>query len=209
MAALRLSYTLLFAGRKLEKRHVLSVWKGQVLSSEILKMVCIYTVFIFARVYCFPLFSIPHIASMISVFSDEERQFTFDYSWNSFVPRDHPSYASQSIVWQQVGVGVLENAYAGYNCSLFAYGQTGSGKSYSMMGYGEDKGIIPIACEQIFKRIAENTDPNLTIRVEASMYVTYDLISSQLLPFHLPLPFHIQDGDLYGKSKRFVCSEKW
>lgn len=33
--------------------------------------------------------------------------------------------------------------------SLFAYGQTGSGKSYSMVGYGEDKGIIPLACEEV------------------------------------------------------------
>lgn len=62
---------------------------------------------------------------------------------------------------------------SGYNCSLFAYGQTGSGKSYSMMGYGEDKGIIPMACERIFDRIASNVDPDLTIRVEASMLEIY------------------------------------
>ena len=61
----------------------------------------------------------------------------------------------------------------GYNCSLFAYGQTGAGKSYSMMGYGEDKGIIPIACERIFDRIDSNTDPDLTIKVEASMLEIY------------------------------------
>ena len=64
-------------------------------------------------------------------------------------------------------------AVAGYNCSLFAYGQTGAGKSYSMMGYGEDKGIIPIACERIFENIDNNTDPNLTIKVEASMLEIY------------------------------------
>ncbi len=62
---------------------------------------------------------------------------------------------------------------AGYHCSLFAYGQTGSGKSYSMMGYGEAKGIIPIACERIFDRCASNTDPNLTIKVQCSMLEIY------------------------------------
>jgi hypothetical protein len=35
----------------------------------------------------------------------------------------------------------------GYNCCLFAYGQTGSGKSYSMIGYGLNKGIVPLSCE--------------------------------------------------------------
>ena len=61
----------------------------------------------------------------------------------------------------------------GYNCSLFAYGQTGAGKSYSMMGYGPDKGIIPLACERIFDRIEGNTDDSLTIKVEASMLEIY------------------------------------
>ncbi len=42
-----------------------------------------------------------------------------------------------------------------------------------MMGYGEDKGIIPIACERIFDRIDSNTDPDLTIKVEASMLEIY------------------------------------
>lgn len=49
--------------------------------------------------------------------------FTFDFSYNSFVPRDDPAYASQDTVWNDIGVGVLKNAYEGFNCSLFAYGQ--------------------------------------------------------------------------------------
>lgn len=63
--------------------------------------------------------------------------------------------------------------FSGYNCSLFAYGQTGAGKSYSMMGYGEDKGIIPIASQEIFERINRNEDPDLTFRVETSMLEIY------------------------------------
>ena len=43
-------------------------------------------------------------------------------------------------VFGDLGRGVLDNAWKGYNCSLFAYGQTGSGKSYSMVGYGANKG---------------------------------------------------------------------
>merc|ERR1712048_1431429 len=51
------------------------------------------------------------------------------------------------------GQGVLDNAYKGFNCSLFAYGQTGAGKSYSMVGYGPNKGIVPISCDELFKKI--------------------------------------------------------
>ena len=29
-------------------------------------------------------------------------------------------------------------------------GQTGSGKSYSVVGYGTNRGIVPLVCEEIF-----------------------------------------------------------
>ncbi|RDD47595.1 Kinesin-like protein KIF28P [Trichoplax sp. H2] len=64
-----------------------------------------------------------------------------------------PKYASQRAVFDDLGQGVLNNAFEGYNCSLFAYGQTGSGKSYSMVGYGPNKGIVPITCDELFKAI--------------------------------------------------------
>lgn len=48
----------------------------------------------------------------------------------------------QKRVFSDLGKGVLENAWAGYNCSLFAYGQTGSGKSYSIVGFKGNKGSV-------------------------------------------------------------------
>jgi len=38
-----------------------------------------------------------------------------------------------------------------------------------MVGYGADRGIIPIACENIFERMKGNEDPDLTIKVTCSM----------------------------------------
>lgn len=46
----------------------------------------------------------------------------------------------QKELFNDVGTGVLDNAWGGYNTSLFAYGQTGSGKSWSVVGYGANKG---------------------------------------------------------------------
>ena len=75
-------------------------------------------------------------------------------------PKDH-KYADQDRVFQDLGIGVLENAFAGYHTCLFAYGQTGSGKSYSIVGYGNNKGVIPLVCEEIFRRIDERqNDPS-------------------------------------------------
>ena len=43
-------------------------------------------------------------------------------------------------VYNDLGQTVLDNAWAGYNTSLFAYGQTGSGKSWSIVGYSPNRG---------------------------------------------------------------------
>ena len=102
----------------------------------------------------------------------EAKSFTFDFSYWSHEPA--PNFATQQVVFDDLGIGVLENAWQGYNVSLFAYGQTGSGKSYSMVGYGEDKGIIPCACAELFRRIESNTQADVTYHVQASMMEIYN-----------------------------------
>ena len=106
-----------------------------------------------------------------------ETTFTFDYSYWSHdrdsLPPDAP-FATQRVVFDDLGKDVLENAWAGYNVCLFAYGQTGSGKSYSMVGPpdggGEDdEGIVPRACREIFARFAEAKARGVTGRVEVTM----------------------------------------
>ena len=82
------------------------------------------------------------------------------------------------------GKDILDNAFAGYNCSLFAYGQTGSGKSYSIVGYGVNRGIIPMACEEMFNRIEANQESAITYQVTVSMLEIYneqvrDLLNSK------------------------------
>ncbi|CAF4449114.1 unnamed protein product, partial [Adineta steineri] len=51
-----------------------------------------------------------------------------------------------------------------FNCSLFAYGQTGSGKSYSMIGYGVNRGIVPIACDELFQQIQHKKDSTIVCK---------------------------------------------
>ncbi|KAF9182189.1 kinesin-like protein Klp8 [Haplosporangium sp. Z 767] len=100
------------------------------------------------------------------------KSFSFDHSYWSFDKSD-PNYAGQQRLYEDLGVELLNHSFSGYNTCIVAYGQTGSGKSYSMMGYGEERGIIPLSCHELFRRIEANKDPTLSYRVEVSYMEIY------------------------------------
>ncbi len=43
-----------------------------------------------------------------------------------------------------------------------------------MIGYGANKGIVPLACEEIFQRIGKNTDKDKMYEVTVSMVEIYN-----------------------------------
>jgi kinesin family member 1 len=114
-----------------------------------------------------------NMTKIVNPANNETKSFTFDFSYWSHDPT-HPNFASQKTVFNDLGITVLENAWAGYNVSLFAYGQTGSGKSYSMMGPKDDPGIIPLVCQEIFRRIDSNENEDISFRVDCSMLEIYN-----------------------------------
>ncbi|KAL0566226.1 hypothetical protein V5O48_015791 [Marasmius crinis-equi] len=102
--------------------------------------------------------------------------FSFDKSYWSAGPRDEPGYCSQQTLYDDLGKELLDHGFAGFNACILAYGQTGSGKSYSMMGYGPDKGIIPLTCSELFTRVEARKaqDPNINFTVEVSYIEIYN-----------------------------------
>lgn len=54
----------------------------------------------------------------------QERTFSYDYSYWSH-DENSPNFASQETVFNDIGRLIINNAFEGYNTSLFAYGQTG------------------------------------------------------------------------------------
>ena len=93
----------------------------------------------------------------------QQHKFTFDYryelmklcQWKELQDRfslhsywSHDAsdrhFVDQSRVYEDLGTGVVDNAFDGYNACVFAYGQTGSGKTHTMMG-GEGKSSILFA----------------------------------------------------------------
>ncbi|XP_069400472.1 kinesin-like protein KIF28P [Ovis canadensis] len=116
---------------------------------------------------------------------EHTKTFTFDLAYWShngfqkdkdgvFISADPGGkFAGQKEVFHDLGRGILDSAWQGYNTTLLAYGQTGSGKSYSMIGFGANKGIIPNVCEELFQAI-ENRDKNQEYQVTFSMLEIYN-----------------------------------
>lgn len=82
-------------------------------------------------------------------------------------------YVDQLKVWDLLGEEILEKAWGGLNVTLFAYGQTGAGKSYTQFGYGANKGIIPMAANEMFRRIEANTDTQVSYEVTLRIIEIY------------------------------------
>ncbi|XP_077454906.1 kinesin-like protein KIF13A isoform X3 [Stigmatopora argus] len=104
----------------------------------------------------------------------QSKVFAFDHCFWSMDESNVPKYAGQEVVFQCLGEGILENAFQGYNACIFAYGQTGSGKSFSMMGNGEQPGLIPRLCCSLFERVHKEENEGHTFKVEVSYMEIYN-----------------------------------
>ncbi|XP_069494754.1 stAR-related lipid transfer protein 9-like isoform X2 [Ambystoma mexicanum] len=153
-------------------------------------------------------------------YSGESRErileFGFDYSYWS-VDTEDPRYASQEVVFQDLGTSVLSGAFKGYNVCLFAYGQTGSGKTYTMMGTPASVGLTPRICEGLFamQDDYEGRAPSSS-RIEVSFLEIYNERVRDLLkqpdrkkPYTLRVREHPEKGPyVQGLSQHAVTDYK-
>ncbi|XP_024151363.1 kinesin-like protein KIF13B isoform X2 [Oryzias melastigma] len=105
---------------------------------------------------------------------NQSKVFAYDYCFWSMDETDKERFAGQEVVFQCLGESLLHNAFQGYNACIFAYGQTGSGKSYTMMGSGDQPGLIPRLCSALFERTKEEQREGESFTVEVSYMEIYN-----------------------------------
>uniref|UniRef100_A0A8C5AJB8 Kinesin-like protein KIF14 n=1 Tax=Gadus morhua TaxID=8049 RepID=A0A8C5AJB8_GADMO len=133
--------------------------------------------------------------------SKHSHSFVYDFSFCS-VDVEDPSFASQQTVYQTLARPLLERAFEGFNTCLFAYGQTGSGKSYTMMGFGEEAGVIPRFCQELFSRLASVQKDKVSCHLEMSYFEVYnekihDLLVARDNQNHR-LPLRVREHPVHG-----------
>jgi centromeric protein E len=68
-------------------------------------------------------------------------------------------------VFESVGRRVVDSVVDGINGTIFAYGQTASGKTHTIHGDAANPGLLPLAIQQIFRRIDESPDRDFLVRI--------------------------------------------
>jgi FtsZ-binding cell division protein ZapB len=121
----------------------------------------------------------------------EEKSFIFDKSFYSH-DESMPHFAHQQDVYASFGEDFLDHNFDGYHTCIFAYGQTGSGKSYTMMGTKEQPGLIPRTCENLFQRIEQEQNANITYNVHVSYFEIYNEHVRDLLTPRTNPPTHLK-----------------
>ncbi|KAF3690792.1 Kinesin-like protein KIF14 [Channa argus] len=128
--------------------------------------------------------------------------FAYDFSFCS-VDKGEPTFASQQTVYETLAKPLLLRAFEGFNTCLFAYGQTGSGKSYTMMGFGEEAGVIPRFCQELFSKLTSMESEEVKCHVEMSYFEIYnekihDLLITRDEPNQRKMPLRVREHPVHG-----------
>jgi len=104
----------------------------------------------------------------------KENYFTFDFIFDK--------EANQEEIYLNTSKLLLEEVLEGFNATIFAYGATGSGKTFTMVGNGENPGIMVRAVSDLFSLIELRKNKNFKIKimyVEVYNEILRDLISGK------------------------------
>ncbi|CAA22353.1 kinesin family plus-end directed microtubule motor Tea2 [Schizosaccharomyces pombe] len=92
-----------------------------------------------------------------------------EYLFNNVFGMESKNYD----IYKRSVKSVVRNVFSGYNGIVFAYGMTGTGKTYSMQGTENEPGIIPLAMNDLFEMVENNSDDD-TFQIRISYLEIYN-----------------------------------
>lgn len=75
----------------------------------------------------------------------KEKRYAFDFVFSASI--------SQKEIFDKTTIMLLDGVLNGFNATVFAYGPTGAGKTYTMLGEGENMGLMLMSFLEIFNKI--------------------------------------------------------
>ncbi|XP_026834006.1 kinesin-like protein KIN-7I isoform X1 [Drosophila erecta] len=111
-------------------------------------------------------------ARSIQLADSHAEPFVFDYVFDEG--------ASNQEVFDRMARHIVHACMQGFNGTIFAYGQKSSGKTYTMMGDGQNPGVMVLAAKEIFQQISSDKERDFLLRVgyiEIYNEKIYDLLN--------------------------------
>lgn len=93
----------------------------------------------------------------MEITKSKEHQFAFDFAFDE--------KATQEEVYKYTTEYLLKNVLDGFNATVFAYGSTGSGKTYTMVGNGENPGLMIRTISDLFTLIEKEKKKAYIIQI--------------------------------------------
>ena len=87
----------------------------------------------------------------------------------------------QRKVFDDIGKDILDRAWKGYDSTVLTYGQVGSGKSWTVFGYGANRGLLPMICEALFDGIEKQSFSGIIFECKFSMLEIFNEVARDLL----------------------------
>ena len=110
----------------------------------------------------------------IKVTKVKEATFKFDFAFDDKI--------DQAEVYRCTTANLVKQVINGYNATVYAYGATGTGKTYTMVGGGDNWGIMIRSISDLFKIINNEKERHYVIKisyVEIYNEIIKDLLSDQ------------------------------
>ena len=89
---------------------------------------------------------------------------------------------TQAEVYEATTRSLLDSVLDGYNATVFAYGATGCGKTHTITGTAQQPGVIFLTMQELFERIAEQTDDKVTEVSLSYLEIYNETIRDLLVP---------------------------
>ena len=88
----------------------------------------------------------------ITITKTKQNKFAFDFAFQE--------KTNQEEIYHYTTETLLQSVFDGFNSTVFVYGATGSGKTYTMVGNGENPGLMVRTISDLFNMIKSNNNDN-------------------------------------------------
>ena len=93
----------------------------------------------------------------LTISKSKEKQYIFDYAFDEQTPQED--------IYHFTTENLIESVMEGFNATVFAYGATGSGKTYTMVGDGENPGLMIRTLSDLFKTLNKVKDKEFNVEI--------------------------------------------